>query len=94
MGDAILTAIVIGLVMWFFLFFVYFVLGIIMTIVKNVGNDEKKYYNIELFRYDRPNLMEFESLGKMMAGGVKMISGITAVGFIIVLIVCVIAALT
>lgn len=94
MGDAILTAVVIGLSMWILLIVVYLILGIIMTIVKNIGKDQKKFYSIAMYRYDRPNLMEFESFGKMLLNGLKMCSEITALGFIIVLIICVIAELT
>lgn len=94
MGDAILTAIVIGIVMWVLLFVVYLVLGLIMTSVKRIAKDHKKYYNIALFRYDRPDLTEFDSFGAMMKSGLKMCSLITAVGFVIVLIICIIAVLT
>lgn len=94
MGDAILTALVIGLVMWGLLFILYFILGLIMTAAKNIGKEQKKYYNISLFRYDRPTTMEFDRFGQMIVGGLKMVSEITALGFIITLIICVIAALT
>ena len=94
MGDAIITALVFGITMWVFLFIVFIVLGIVMTLTKNVGKSQKKFYNIELFRYDRPTLLEYDSLGKMLVSGLKMCSIITGIGFVIVLIVCIIAALT
>lgn len=94
MGDALLTAVVIGITAWVFLFVVYLILGLIMTAVKNIGKDRKKYYNIAMYRYDRPELMEFDSLGQMLKGGLKMCSEITGIAFIIVLIICVIAVLT
>lgn len=94
MGDAILTALVIGVSMWVFLFVVYLILGLIMTAVRNVGKDQKKFFNIAMYRYDRPSLLEFDSFGQMLKGGLRMCSEITVLGFAIILIVCVVAALT
>lgn len=94
MGDAILTALVIGIGIWVLLFIVYLVIGLIITPVKNAAKGQKKYYNIALMRYDRPETMEFESFGAMIKGGLKMCSEITLIGFIITLIICIIAVFT
>lgn len=87
MKTVILVSLLSGFLGIFFIYFMYVVISVVFSLVKNIGKDKFIWYGQPLERsYAR--LVPYDSFMDMLKGGIKMTLHLAAVGVVLVFIVC------
>lgn len=88
MKTAILVSLASGIFGIFFIYFMYIVISVVFSLFMNIGKDKFIWYGQPLNRsYAR--LEPYDSFKDMLKGGIKMSLHLAAVGFVVVLVVCI-----